>query len=299
MAGMSLISPSRTAKPSEVTSEPVELRRAVGAARDGGARIALVPTMGALHAGHRSLLDAARARGEFVVATIFVNPTQFGPGEDFSIYPRPIDADLAVCRDAGVDLVFHPDAETIYPPGFATFVEVERLSDVLEGAHRPGHFRGVATVVLKLLNLVQPDSLLLGQKDYQQQLVLRRMVADLDLPIEVVTCPTIRDSDGLALSSRNVRLASEDRAAALVIPTALDEARAKLLAGESDVAAVRRAMRFRLEATPGVAVDYATVADADTLAELDAPAPRMVALIAARVGKVRLIDNMPVEIPGG
>lgn len=296
---MSPISIARAAEPFAATSEPVELRRAVRAARDGGARVAMVPTMGALHAGHRSLLDAARARLEFVVATIFVNPAQFGPGEDYSIYPRPLDADLAVCRDAGVDFVFRPHADSLYPPGFATFVEVEGLSDVLEGAHRPGHFRGVATIVLKLMNLVQPDSLFLGQKDYQQQLILRRMITDLDLPIEVVTCPTIRDADGLALSSRNARLTKEDRAKAVVIPTALKEARAKLLAGEGDVAAVRREMRARLEATPNVAVDYATVADTDTLTELDAPQPRMVALIAAHVGSVRLIDNMPVEIPGG
>ncbi|MEX0702404.1 MAG: pantoate--beta-alanine ligase [Planctomycetales bacterium] len=284
------------AAPMIVVDSAADVRDAVRAARERGVRIALVPTMGALHAGHRSLLDAARQRCDFVVATIFVNPTQFGPGEDFSTYPRPIEADLDVCRAAGVDLVFRPAAETVYPSGFATFVEVAGLSDVLEGAFRPGHFRGVATIVLKLLNVVQPDALFVGQKDYQQQLLLRRMCADLDLPVEVVACPTVRDPDGLALSSRNVRLAPDDRWTALALSATLREVRARLLAGETDVAAVRREMRARLEAAPSVRVDYATVADADTLAELDSPRLRMAALVAARVGGVRLIDNLPIDL---
>lgn len=260
-------------------------------------RVGFVPTMGALHAGHRSLLDAARAECGFVVATIFVNPTQFGPTEDFSSYPRTFEQDLAVCLAAGVDLVFHPAANSVYPPGFATFVEVGGLSDVLEGAFRPGHFRGVATVVLKLLNMVQPDALYLGLKDYQQQLILKKMIADLDLPVEVIACPTVRDPDGLALSSRNARLSPEARQSALALSAALAEARARLMAGEWDIAAVRRAMRERLEAAPGLQVDYATIADADTLDELDSPRPRMAALVAARVGGVRLIDNMLIEYP--
>ena len=210
------------------------MRRPSAAARRAGKTVGLVPTMGALHAGHVSLIDAARAADGFVVVSIFVNPTQFGPKEDLSRYPRPLERDLEMCGAAGVDLVFTPDAATMYPPGFRTFVEVNELSDVLEGASRPGHFRGVATVVLKLFNLVQPDRAYFGQKDAQQVRIIRQMVRDLNVPVEVVVRPTVREPDGLALSSRNQYLDAEQRRKAVALNEALEEAEATIRAGERD-----------------------------------------------------------------
>jgi pantoate--beta-alanine ligase len=258
--------------------------------------VGCVPTMGALHTGHVSLIEAARQECPFVVVTIFVNPTQFGPHEDFTRYPRPFETDLAACDDAGVDLVFAPDADSLYPHGFSTFVEVESLSRILEGACRPGHFRGVATVVLKLLNLVQPDAAYFGRKDYQQQLLVRKMCRELDLAVEIRTCPTIREPDGLALSSRNRFLEGADRQKALVLSKALQLAERRLKAGEQDVAIVCAEMRRHMESAQGVAVDYATVADPETLTELATPLPEMIALVAARVGTTRLIDNLPISL---
>ncbi len=202
---------------SVVVSTEGPLRQAVAEARRAGKTIGLVPTMGALHAGHVSLIDAARAADGFVVVSIFVNPTQFGPKEDLSRYPRPLERDLEMCGAAGVDLVFTPDAATMYPPGFRTFVEVNELSEVLEGASRPGHFRGVATVVLKLFNLVQPDRAYFGQKDAQQVRIIQQMVRDLNVPVEVVVRPTVREPDGLALSSRNQYLDAEQRRKAVAL----------------------------------------------------------------------------------
>lgn len=275
-----------------------DVRRAVADARRQGKSIGVVPTMGALHAGHVSLMDAARERCGFVVTTIFVNPTQFGPNEDFQKYPRPRDADLATCRQAGVDLVFYPTREMMYPAGFSAFVEVEGLSRVLEGAVRPGHFRGVATVVLKLFNIVRPDVAFFGQKDYQQQTLIRQMVRDLDVPVEIVTCPTIREPDGLAMSSRNAYLSADERRSALALWRALQVAREQLISGERDLERVRQTMLNTLQATPGVTVDYATVADPETLEVLAQPRPRMVLLIAARVDQTRLIDNLIVQLNG-
>jgi len=272
-----------------------ELRQHVRAARDAGFRIGCVPTMGALHDGHVSLMDAARVETGFVVVTIFVNPTQFGPGEDFTRYPRPLEADVARCRDAGVALVFHPDVATIYPRPDATYVDVPGLSTVLEGAFRPDHFRGVATIVLKLLQMVQPDVAFFGQKDFQQQLLIRRMVEDLNVPAEIRTCPTIRDPDGLAMSSRNAYLSETERQTALVLSRALALAAGACRSGQSPRLA-RELMARELAQTPGMTVDYSTVADADSLQELDSPARRMVALIAARVGTTRLIDNMLIDL---
>lgn len=284
--------------PSEllVVETVADVRRAVADARRQGKTVGVVPTMGALHAGHVSLMDAARQRCGFVAATIFVNPTQFGPHEDFQKYPRPRDADLALCRQAGVDLVFYPTRERMYPAGFSTFVEVEGLSRVLEGAVRPGHFRGVATIVLKLFNIVQPDAAFFGQKDYQQQTLIRQMVRDLDVPVEIVTCPTVREPDGLAMSSRNAYLSAEERRSALALWRALQAARDELTSGERDIERVRQTMVNTLRATPGVTVDYATVADPETLEVLAQPHPRMVLLVAARVGQTRLIDNLLVQL---
>lgn len=280
-----------------ITSEPAELRRVVAAARQAGRRIGCVPTMGALHVGHVSLMKHARADCEFVIVTVFVNPTQFGPQEDFSKYPRPFEADCEMSRATGVDLLFHPTADVMYPPETAAFVEVSGLSNVLEGAIRPGHFRGVTTVVTKLLNLTQPDKAYFGQKDFQQQAIIRRMARDLDMPTEIVTCPTVRDPDGLALSSRNVYLSSAERTSGLSLYRALCLARDRVRSGETNLVAIRREMRQEMERSSGVVVDYATIADAGSLIELNEPRSHMVALVAARVGPTRLIDNLLIELP--
>jgi len=275
-----------------------EARGQVAAARARGERIGLVPTMGALHAGHLSLIEAARRECGFVVVTIFVNPTQFGPSEDFARYPRPIEHDVQECRRAGVDLIFRPDVETVYPDGYSTYVEVEGLSTVWEGAHRPGHFRGVATVVLKLFHMIDADVAYFGRKDYQQQLLIRRMCRDLDLPVEIRTCPTVREADGLALSSRNQYLDAAQRKSALSLSQCLNLARERLLKGNADLPGIRGEMRRLLESADGVTVDYATIVHPDTLEELAAPRAQMVAIVAARVGTTRLIDNLPIELAG-
>jgi pantoate--beta-alanine ligase len=276
----------------QVASTVAEIRNAVSAARAEGRRIGCVPTMGALHAGHLSLLELARRQSGFVVATIFVNPTQFAPAEDLGKYPRPLKDDLAKCRQAGVDLVFTPKVPVLYPADFETFVSVEKISRVLEGARRPDHFRGVATIVLKLLNIVQPDVACFGQKDYQQQTLIRRMVRDLDVPVEIVVGLTVREPDGLAMSSRNAYLTDAQRAAALSLYRCLQLARQRISAGETDLVAVRAAMLDELNSSDLIEPDYATIADADSLEELTAPRERMVALVAARVGSTRLIDNL-------
>lgn len=283
----------------ELTTTAVvpEVRESVAAARRSGLTVGFVPTMGALHAGHLSLVQTAREECDWLIVSIFVNPTQFGPQEDFESYPRVFEEDLQACRDAGVDLVFHPGVDAMYPQGFQTVVEVEPLSSVLEGASRPGHFRGVATVVLKLLNIVGPDAAYLGRKDYQQQLLIRSMCRDLDVPVEIRTCPTVRESDGLALSSRNRYLDDKQRQSALSLSRSLKLARERLSAGETDLAAVRAAMTELLESEPDLTVDYATIADPETLEELARPQPEMIALVAARVGPARLIDNLPIRLP--
>lgn len=290
--------PSGRSSASELPTveSPQDVRRVVAAARSRGETIGVVPTMGALHEGHLSLIRTARRQSDFLVVTIFVNPAQFGPHEDFDKYPRTIATDLTACRDEGVDLVFHPSTDTMYPEGYASFVEVEMLANVLEGAHRPGHFRGVATVVLKLFHIVTPDVAFFGQKDYQQQLLIRKMCRDLDLAVQVHTCPTVREPDGLALSSRNKYLSAAERKAALSIAESLKLAGERLKAGEPDVGAVRQMMLAHLNGTPGIHVDYATVAHPDTLEELSKPVAEMVVLVAARVGETRLIDNMPVSL---
>ncbi|NOX55735.1 MAG: pantoate--beta-alanine ligase [Planctomycetes bacterium] len=279
----------------QVLDDPDQVRSAVRAARRQGKRVGCVPTMGALHEGHLSLIRAARAECDFVVVTIFVNPTQFGPNEDFDKYPRPLEADLAACRKEGVDVVFHPAVEAMYPAGSKTFVEVEGLSTIWEGACRPGHFRGVATIVTKLLNVTEPDVAYFGQKDYQQQLLIRQMCRDLLLPVRIRVCPTVREPDGLAMSSRNAYLSPEERRSALALSQALFLARDRLAQGERDLPAIRQAMRDHLESQPNVRVDYVTICHPETLEELEEPLPRMVALVAARVNETRLIDNLLLE----
>lgn len=266
----------------------------------GRRAVGLVPTMGYLHEGHISLVRAARAENDVVAVSIFVNPTQFGPREDLSRYPRDLPRDLALLEAAGADVVFTPEAGDIYPPGFATYVDpVGSLTLRLEAASRPGHFRGVATVVTKLFNLVRPDRAYFGQKDAQQVAVVRRMVADLNLPVALRVRPTVREPDGLAMSSRNSYLGPEDRAAATVLCRALRAgARAFGERPTGGVEAVREAMIRTVAGEPRAALDYADLCDPDTfepLAELRAPA---LLAIAARVGPARLIDNAPLRPDG-
>jgi len=279
-----------------MTGSIAEVRGAVRAVQQRGGKVGFVPTMGALHAGHASLIAAARRECDFVVVSIFVNPTQFAPHEDLAKYPRPLAADRRVCREAGADLVFVPSVETIYPAGFSTYVTVEGLSSVLEGVVRPTHFRGVTTVVLKLFQMVPADFAYFGQKDYQQQTIIRKMVAELDLPITIRVCPTIRETDGLAMSSRNVYLNPEQRQVSLALFRTLELARTELARGERNLPALRQRLVACLGSDPGVQPDYATLVDPDTLAELDTPGSRVVVLVAARVGTTRLIDNAVIDL---
>ena len=278
---------------------PVQTIRTLEALRSGiadfrgeGASIALVPTMGALHAGHIALIEAAKRPGRKVVASIFVNPKQFGPNEDLSRYPRKETADLAMLKAAGCDLVWLPPVEAMYPDGFATNISVSGVSDGLDGAARPGHFDGVATVVAKLFNQVRPDVALFGEKDFQQLAVIRRMVADLDFGIEIQGVPTQRDDDGLALSSRNVYLDDEQRGAAVALPRALGVA-AKALARGDEADNVLEAAREALT-TAGFAVDYVELVDAETLLVDPDPSRERRLLAAAKLGSTRLIDNLAV-----
>lgn len=270
------------------------LRSAVVGARGEGATVGFVPTMGALHEGHAALIRAARQRTGFVVVSIFVNPTQFGPNEDFAKYPRTLEADRRVCAAAGADLIFAPTAAEVYPEHSVTFVEVAELQDVLCGPARPGHFRGVCTVVLKLFNMVHPDVAVFGAKDFQQARIIRQMVRDLNVPVRVDVEPTVREADGLALSSRNRYLSPENRALAPAIYRALQATLARA-AAEKDVATLEAAMTADLAAIPGARVDYARILDADSLrpvARLERPA---VAAVAVLLGATRLIDNLVIE----
>lgn len=259
--------------------------------RCAGRRVALVPTMGALHEGHLSLVKLARSLADSVAVSIFVNPTQFGPNEDYQRYPRTVEADIAALEAAGVTAIFLPRAETMYPVGFRTVVEVEGLSDVLEGAIRPGHFRGVTTVVAKLLSIVPANIAVFGRKDYQQVTIIRRMVADLNLGVEIVVHPTVREEDGLAMSSRNRYLSAEERASALALSRALAAVRSDVCGGECDQAELESAAWSVLDADPGVVPDYAVVLDPETLEPLHPDWQRAVCLVAGRLGRTRLIDN--------
>ena len=268
-----------------------ELRAWSRAARKSGQSIGLVPTMGALHEGHLSLVRVAKAGCDLVAASIFVNPTQFGPNEDFSKYPRTWDADCALLEAEGVDVIFAPAPEEIYRPGSATFVEVAGLSERLDGASRPGHFRGVATVVAKLFIAAEPDRAYFGQKDAAQVAVLRRMVADLDLPVELVVCPIVRESDGLAMSSRNRYLSAEERRQALVLSRALRAVQELAGSGERRTQVLIEAARRVFASEPAVRVDYVAAVEWATLEAVDALAPGTLFAVAAFVGTTRLIDN--------
>nr|MEA2799854.1 pantoate--beta-alanine ligase [Phenylobacterium sp.] len=262
------------------------------AARAGVADLGLVPTMGYLHEGHLSLVARAKAESSAVAVSIFVNPTQFGPKEDLSRYPRDVPRDLGLLEAAGADIAFVPEAAEMYPPGFDATIEVGGVTDVLEGAVRPGHFAGVATVVAKLFNIIQPTRAYFGQKDAQQSVVIHKLVRDLDLPVEVVVAPTVREADGLALSSRNSYLTPEQRSAAPTIYRALSEARRRFDAGERDGDALREAMRRTITAEPLMQVDYVSVADPLTLRELATVEGQALASMAVRLGTTRLIDNL-------
>jgi pantoate--beta-alanine ligase len=261
--------------------------------------VGLVPTMGFLHAGHLSLVRAARAACASVVVSIFVNPSQFGPKEDLSTYPRDLPRDLELLQAAGVDLVWTPTPELMYPPGYQSWITVEQVAAPLEGAMRPGHFRGVATVVAKLFNAVQPDKAFFGQKDAQQAAVIRRMVLDLNFPLEIVICPIQREPDGLAMSSRNVYLNPDERMAARVLSQALQAAGMAYAAGERDAGKLRAVMTNLIEAEPLAQLQYVSCADPDSLQEIDGLLTgRALLSMAVYVGKTRLIDNRVIGDQG-
>lgn len=273
-----------------------ELRHAVAKWRGRGERIGFVPTMGALHAGHVSLVELARKHASRVVVSVFVNPTQFGPGEDFAKYPRDVDGDAAKLAAAGCDLLFLPDVETIYPPGASTRVRVEGPSQGFEGECRPGHFEGVATVVAGLFGLVRPDIAVFGEKDAQQLAVVRALVRDLHLGIEIVPGPIVREEDGLAMSSRNVYLTPEERRAAGVLHRSLAAARAAVEAGERDSTRIISGLAAAIAAEPLARLDYAAVVAADTFRPVERIAGEVVIPVAARFGSTRLLDNARLRV---
>jgi len=275
----------------EIVRSVAQLRQWAREARRATKTIGLVPTMGALHAGHASLISAARESCGAVAVSIFVNPTQFGPNEDYARYPRTFEADCALAESEGAAVVFAPSVEELYPSGAATFVEVAGLSDRLDGLSRPGHFRGVATVVAKLLIASEADKAFFGQKDAAQVAVLRRMVTDLLLPTKLVVCPIVREADGLALSSRNIYLSPEERAQALVLSRAVRQVEALAAAGERNAKELIEAARLIFAAEPGVRIDYIELVDWATLESVEAAAPGSLFAVAAWVGATRLIDN--------
>lgn len=283
----------------EMHREIVEVRAVVSRARRAGRPIGLVPTMGALHAGHLSLMQASRSDGCTTVVSIFVNPTQFGPREDFARYPRDETGDLEKCRQAGVECVFLPDVKSMFRSRSVTTVQVGKLGDHLCGPFRPGHFVGVATVVAKLFNIVQPDRAYFGEKDAQQLAIIRRMACDLDFPLEVVGCPTLREPDGLAMSSRNSYLTSGQRMQATSIYRALTAARERILAGECDPVVVQLTCRKILDDAGPHRVDYISVVDPEFLQPVDRIAGPVLVAMAIHIGATRLIDNLRVDLPGG
>ena len=292
--------PPMMASPSiQVSGTIAQIRERVAQARHQGRTVGLVPTMGALHPGHLRLVEAARAEADFVVVSIFVNPSQFGPTEDFARYPRTLQSDLALCASGGAELAFVPEVAEIYRGGgLDTYVEVPGLGSILEGASRPGHFRGVATVVLKLLNIVGPDLAFFGAKDYQQQALIRRMVADLDVPVAIRSVATVREPDGLAMSSRNRYLGPAERRAATILSAALGAGVAAVEGGERDAERVRQVIAGTIQSEPLARLESVDVVDAETLESLREVGPGVgaVALVAARVGPARLIDN--IALPG-
>ncbi len=279
----------------EIAKTIQSVRSLVKAARSKSKKIGLVPTMGALHIGHISLIEAAVKQCDFVVVSIFVNPTQFGPGEDFEKYPRPLDADLKICRKTGVDVVFVPTQEQMYPAENLTWVNVEKLTELLCGQSRPIHFRGVTTVCAKLFNIVAPDVAFFGRKDAQQAIVVRRMAADLNMPLEIVICPTVREPNGLAVSSRNKYLTEEQKKDATLIYKSLQKCREMIDDGTTDSETIIAEMRKILSQAPSIEIEYISIVDAETLHNLDKIAGKALAAVAVQIGPARLIDNILMD----
>lgn len=274
-----------------------EVREQIAQWKAAGRTVGLVPTMGYLHEGHQSLMDAARQACDAVVVSVFVNPIQFGPNEDFDNYPRDLERDAELCEAHGVDLVFHPSADEMYPAGFNTYVTADALAETLCGASRPGHFRGVCTVVTKLFNIVQPDLAFFGQKDAQQLAIVKGMVRDLNLPVRVVGCPIVREDDGLAKSSRNTYLTEAERQAALVLSRAVAAGQHAVEAGERDAHALKRLMLDILESEPLARVDYLEVVDGLTMQPIERIGSTALVALAVYIGSTRLIDNFIFEEP--
>lgn len=275
-----------------------EMRNLTAKWRRADEKIALVPTMGYFHRGHLALMETARRENDRVVVSLFVNPTQFGPGEDYDRYPRDPEQDRRAAEKIGVDAVFHPEPAEMYPPGYQTYVEVNRLSQGLCGAHRPGHFRGVATVVTKIFNIVQPDRAYFGEKDAQQLRVIRRMVFDLNLPVEIKAVPTVREEDGLAMSSRNTYLSAAERRQATVLSRSLFYAQEQVEKGETDTTRLAAGMRRLIAECPLVELEYLEFRDDETWEPVREIRGKTLIALAARVGKTRLIDNITIEHPG-
>jgi len=279
----------------EVVKATESVRILVKAARSENKKIGLVPTMGALHIGHISLIEKAVKECDFVVVSIFVNPTQFGPGEDFEKYPRPLEADLKICEKAGVDVVFAPTPEQMYPSENITWVNVEKLTETLCGRSRPGHFRGVTTVCAKLFNIVAPDIAFFGQKDAQQVIVIKRMVADLNMPLKIDVCPTVREPNGLAVSSRNQYLTDQQKQDAVFIYKSLLKCDEMIKAGTEDPGVIIGEMKKVLEQIPSLEIEYVSIVDARNLQVIDRIAGKILAAVAVRIGPARLIDNILVD----
>lgn len=273
-----------------------EIKHLIQEAKKQDKTIGLVPTMGYLHDGHLSLVKRAREENDLVVVSIFVNPTQFGVNEDYDVYPRDLDRDRALCEEAGVDLIFHPSVEEMYPPGYKTYVEVHEITERLCGASRPGHFRGVTTVVNKLLNIVTPHRAYFGLKDAQQVVVIQRMVKDLNMNVEIVPCPIVREADGLAMSSRNVYLSGEDRKSALVLSKGLFAVRDQIEKGERDAQKILTFLQDFISREPEAKVDYIEIVDMETLEKISEIKGKVLIALAVKIGKVRLIDNIIVEV---
>ena len=279
----------------EVAQTIETMRKLTEAARRSGRKIGFAPTMGALHVGHVSLIEAAAKECDFIVVSIFVNPTQFGPGEDFEKYPRPVEADLEICRKAGVDVVFAPAPKEMYPAEHLAWVAVEKLTEPLCGRSRPGHFRGVTTVCAKLFNIVAPDAAYFGQKDAQQVVVIKRMVQDLNMPLRIVVCPTVREPNGLAVSSRNQYLSAQQKRDARKIYQSLEKCRQMIAAGVRDPRQIIAEMQNVLRQVPSIEIEYVSLVDAETLETIERIAGRVLAAVAVRLGLARLIDNILVD----
>jgi pantoate--beta-alanine ligase len=271
------------------------VRELVTAVRQKGKKIGFVPTMGALHIGHISLIEAAVKKCDFVVVSIFVNPTQFAPSEDFEKYPRPIDNDLQICKKAGVDVVFAPTPRQIYPAENLTWVNVEKLTENLCGLSRPGHFRGVTTICCKLFNIVAPDIAFFGQKDAQQAIIIKKMVADLNLPLNIEICPTIREKNGLAVSSRNQYLTKDQKKQAALIYKALQKSRQLINQKTTDSKTIIAEMRKILQETDAIDIEYVNIVDAENLQNIEQIAGKVLIAVAVKIGPARLIDNIMVD----